>query len=71
MGAVSPQRQSGMEACGDGATNGSPRKHISRHRFAVRTMSGQPVQARVQARPKNNVTLIDCKRHKINKKTAA
>ena len=41
----SPQRPSGMEACGGGATGGSHRKHISRHHLGVRTMNGQPVQA--------------------------
>ncbi len=42
MAADSPQCQSGMEACGGGATGGSHRKHISRHRYGRRTMSGQP-----------------------------
>jgi len=42
MEADSPQGQSGMEAGGGGATNGSYRLRHSRHRFGTRTMSGQP-----------------------------
>ena len=44
MEADSPQGQSGMEAGKGGATNGSYRPGLSRHRLGTRTMSGQPVK---------------------------
>ncbi len=54
MGVDSPERQSGMEACGDRAlppNAGEPLETLSQHHFGARTMSGQPVKALREGRP--------------------